>query len=116
MFHYPVNNKKLFCFPIILVGLLDLATTVTGLTFFGATEVNPLLSSLTQARMPLLIGLKITATLLTALIFYKGASIAAASTNPSSPNIRFLKIAHFTSLTLLALIVTNNIITLSQLA
>jgi hypothetical protein len=116
MLHYPINNKALFCFPVILMGFLDLATTVIGIVFFGATEVNPLFSGLTQTNMLIFIGIKLFTVLLTGFLFYKGASITQVGYGGESLSTRFLEIGYLTSLTLLTFIVTNNVLTILQLA
>jgi hypothetical protein len=112
---YPINNKALFCFPVILIGFLDLATTVIGVTFYGAREVNPLFSGLTETNILIFIGIKSSAVFLTGFLFYEGASIAKISPSGSRLGIRFLEIGYFVSLTLLTFIVTNNIFTIFQL-
>ena len=113
---YPINYKALFCLPVVLIGFLDLATTVVGIIFFGATEINPLFSGLTQINMVVFIGIKSSTILLTGFLFYKGASVAERSICSSSLGVRFLKIGYIGSLILLGLVVTNNILTIFQLA
>ena len=110
-----INNKSLFCFPVISIGFLDLVTTVAGILFFGATEVNPLLSGLTQTNMAIFIGIKSSTVLLTGFLFYKGASMAEKSLDKSNIGMRILKIGYLLVLLLLTLVVTNNILTIFQL-
>ena len=116
MSNQTVNRKGIFCFTTVFLGLLDLATTVVGVVFFGAAEVNPLFSGLTQTSMTFLAGIKSSAVLLTGFLFYKGASIAESSVGTSSLGMRFLDIGFFASLTFLTVVVTNNIVTIFQLA
>jgi hypothetical protein len=113
---YPIDNKALFCFPAILIGFLDLATTVVGIIFFGATEINALFLGLTQNNMVIFIGIKSSTILLTGFLFYKGASVAEKSIGSSRLGVRFLKIGYLMSIILLMLVVTNNILTIIQLA
>jgi hypothetical protein len=101
---------------LILIGFLDLATTVVGVVFFGAAEVNPLFSGLTQTNMLIFIGIKSSTILLIGVLFYKGASVAEMSFGSSSLGMRFLEVGYLASLTLLTLIVTNNILTIFPLA
>ena len=112
----PTNNKALFFFPTIIIGFLDLVTTVVAIAFFSAAEVNPLFSSLTQTNMEIYIGIKSSTILLTGFLFYKGASFAEGSVRSSSLGVRFLKIGYLISLILLMLVVANNILTIFQLA
>jgi hypothetical protein len=113
---YRVNKKVIFCFTIILMGFLDLLTTVVGIVFFGATEVNPLFSSLTQASTFFFIGIKTSAVLLSGFLFYKGASITELSAAGPRLETRILEIGYFAALTFLTYVVINNIVTISQLA
>jgi hypothetical protein len=100
---------------VVLIGFLDLATTIVGI-ILGAAEVNPLFSGLTQTNMALFIGIKSSTILLTGFIFYKGASVAERSVGNSSLGVRFLKIGYLASLIFLLLVVMNNLIAISQLA
>jgi len=113
---YLISNKALFCFPLILIGFLDLVTTIVGVAFFGATEVNPLFSGLIQTNIMLFLVIKASTVMLTGVLFYKGASIAETSHDGPNYGPRFLEIGYFTSLTLLTFIAANNILTIFQLA
>ena len=106
------NKKVIFCLALLLMGFLDLFTTVAGVLFFGAVEVNPLLSGLTQTNMLLFIGVKILTVLFLGLIFYSGGRIIESHGDISSLGIRFFDLGYFTSLTVLTVIVTNNVMTL----
>jgi hypothetical protein len=100
---------------MLLMGFLDLVITIVGMVFFGAVEVNPLLSGLTQTSILFLVGIKSSAVLFTGFLFYKGASIAELSVGASSLGIRFLEFGYFASLTFLTIVVANNIVTIFQL-
>jgi hypothetical protein len=65
-------RKELFlCIILISLGLADWLTTIIGVTNFGATETNPLLSTLTQSNLLAFSIIKISATLLIGGLFYK---------------------------------------------
>jgi hypothetical protein len=112
---YPINNKALFLFPVVLIGFLDLATTIVGI-FFGAVEANPFFSGLTQTNMGIFIGIKSSTILLTGFMFYKAASVAERSDGSSSLGLSFLRIGYLVALILLVFIVTNNVLTIFQCA
>ena len=112
----PTNNKALFFFPTIIIGFLDLVTTVVGIAFFSAAEVNPLFSSLTQTNMEIYIGIKSSTILLTGFLFYKGACIAERSVGSSRLGLHSLKICYLLSLVFLIMVVANNILVIFQLA
>ena len=100
---------------IILMGFLDWLTTVTGVLFFGATEVNPLLSGLTRSSMILFSAIKLSAVVLAGFTFYKAAAITRLTTTDWHFTKRFLDGG--CSLTFLALttVVANNMITVFRL-
>jgi len=109
-------KKELFFFSaIIAMGLLDWLTTVTGVLFTGAKEVNPLLSALTQSNMLLFSLVKLSAVVLIGLAFYKAASISNRSASDWHLTKRFLDGGY--SLTFLAItaVVANNMITIFRL-
>ena len=110
---YPINNKALFFFPVVLIGFLDLATTIIGI-FLGAVEANPFFSGLTQTNMGVFIGIKSSTILLTGILFYKAAGVTERSDGSSSLGLRFLKIGYLVALILLVFVVTNNILTIFQ--
>lgn len=109
------KKELLFFSAIMIMGFLDWLTTVTGVLFFGATEVNPLLSGITKSSMVLFSAVKLSAVVLAGFVFYKAAVI---STTPSTNwhfATRFVDGGY--SLTLLALtaVVVNNLITVFKL-
>jgi hypothetical protein len=93
------------------VGFIDWLTTVSGVLFFGATEVNPLLFGLTRSSMILFSLVKLSAVALIGFAFYKAATISK-TTNSWHFTKKFLYTGY--SLTLLALtaVVTSNITTI----
>ena len=103
------RNELFPCMILISLGLADWLTTIIGITNFGATETNPLLSTLTQSNLLGFSIMKISAALLIGGLFYKASQIET-----STPNFqlgkRFLKSGYFLSLTLLTVVVINNIV------
>jgi len=91
------------------MGIADWLTTIVGITNFGATETNPLLSTLTQSNLLAFSIIKLSATLLIGAIFYKAAQIKTPTANYQLGK-RFLQSGYFLSLTMLTVVVTNNVI------
>jgi hypothetical protein len=109
-------KKELLVFSaIVLMGFLDWLTTMTGVLFFGATEVNPLLAGLTKSSMVLFSAVKISAVVIAGFTFYKLTAFSRPTTNDWHFTSRFLDGGY--SLTFLALtaVVANNMITLIRL-
>jgi hypothetical protein len=110
-----LKKELVFFSAIITVGFLDWLTTVTGVLFTGATEVNPLLSGLTRSSMLLFSLVKLSAVVLIGFAFYKAAAISTRLTSDWHFTKRFLDGGY--SLTFLAItaIVANNMITIFRL-
>jgi hypothetical protein len=49
---------------IILLGSIDCATTVIGVTYFGAAELNPFMTGIVSSSIAAFLALKISATFL----------------------------------------------------
>jgi hypothetical protein len=110
-----LKKELVFFSAIILLGFLDWLTTVTGVLFFGAAEVNPLLSGLTRSSMLLFSVVKLSAVVLIGFAFYKAAAISKSTTNDWHFPGRLLDGGY--SLTFLALtaVVANNMIAIFRL-
>ena len=104
---------ELFLFSaIILLGFLDWLTTVTGLFFFGATEVNPLLSGLTKSNMILFSFVKLSAAIFIGLALHKAAVINKSGTETCVFQSRFLYGGYSLTFLMLTAVVGSNVITL----
>jgi hypothetical protein len=103
-----LKRELLFFCAIVLVGLLDWLTTVMGVCFFGAREINPLFSGLARSNMLFFSAVKLSAVTIAGFAFYKAAAISSLSGLHLSR--RFLDGGY--SLTVLAVTITvaNNIL------
>jgi hypothetical protein len=111
-----VKKEVLFAATIILIGTLDWLTTILGVMFFGATETNPLLASLTQTNMLIFSAVKLLAITLTGLAFYK-AEIKVKITSQISPFAKtFLHSGYAISLLTLTVVVLNNFAAIVKVA
>jgi hypothetical protein len=95
---------------IILLGFLDWLTTVTGMFFYGAAEVNPLLSGLTRSSMILFSVVKLSAVVLIGFTFYKAAAISKSGTNDWHFTKRFLYGGYSLTFFALTAVVASNMI------
>ena len=71
-----MKKDILFFSMLILVGLMDWLTTVIGITFFGATETNPILAGLASSNMLLMSVIKLIAVVGAGLAFYKAIGLS----------------------------------------
>jgi hypothetical protein len=107
-----VKKEVLLCTTLITIGTLDWLTTLVGVMFFGATETNPLLTNLTQTNILLFSTIKLTAIMLTGLLFYK-AEIKTKLTAQISPfTKKFLNSGYVIALFFLMVAVLNNFATI----
>ena len=111
-----LKKELLFCFALILMGMLDWATTVTGTLCFGAVEINPLFAELTETNILLFSVIKLTIVVLTGFLFYKADKIAEMLKSNSHIGKRVLESGYAISLMALTVAVTNNIITVARVA
>ena len=54
---------------LALMGYMDCLTTVIGIMYFGAVELNPLISGIVSTNLSAFVALKITSTVTVCLIF-----------------------------------------------
>jgi len=111
-----LKKELLFCFALILMGMLDWVTTVTGTLCFGAVEINPLFAELTETNILLFSVIKLTIVVLTGFLFYKADKIAEMLKSNSHIGKRVLESGYAISLMALTVAVTNNIITVARVA
>src|SRR3990170_7498498 len=54
----------------ILIGSIDWLTTIIGISYFGAVESNPFMADMTRTSLVTFTAVKLTTTVLVALLFY----------------------------------------------
>jgi hypothetical protein len=109
------KKELIFFTTIIVLGFLDWLTTITGVVYFGATELNPLIASLTQTNPLAFSAVKLTAITVVAYAFCKAANITAHKSIDWSFTKRFLNMGYLVTFSMLTLVVSSNVLTLSGL-
>ena len=61
---YALKSEVFPSFFLILLGTIDSITTVIGVLYFGAAEINPLMTGIVNTNIIAFLVLKISATLL----------------------------------------------------
>ncbi len=102
------KKDLMFFSGIILIGLVDWLTTVIGVAFFGATEVNPLLSGLTRSSMVLFSAVKLSAVVSGGFLFYKAVALSKPATIGWDFTSRFLDGGFLLTFLMLIGVVANN--------
>jgi hypothetical protein len=111
-----VKKEVLFCTTLILIGTVDWLTTIIGVVFFGATETNPLLAGLTQSNMLIFSAVKLSAVILTGLVFYKAETKTKISNQVSPFAKNLLTSGYVISLFTLTALVANNVTAIAKIA
>jgi len=106
------RQENLFFSGIVLVGLLDWATTITGIVFCGATEANPFISGLTKSSLILFSAVKLLAVAFVGLAFYKASSICQLAKQGWHFTKRLLYAGFIITFVALAAVVTSNMLSI----
>ena len=98
----------------VLVGCMDWLTTIIGIAYFGAVESNPFMAGMTRASLVAFSAVKLTTTVLVALLFYKADKTLLGARDKSSRSFVFarvtLKAAYVIATVLLLAAVLNNLL------
>jgi hypothetical protein len=101
---------------IIIMGTIDCVTTILGVLYHGATELNPLMVGIVSTNITAFLIVKLAATMIAASAF-----IVANRTLMKTPNkgtrtfiysSKIIKIASAGLLVFLAIVITNNLLVL----
>jgi hypothetical protein len=103
-----IKKSWIFFFALVLIGFLDWLTTIFGITYFGASETNPLLVDLVSSNIMVFSAVKLFAVVTGGLAFYKAVGLSTDFNRGFTK--RFLDVGF--SLTFLALVVVvfNNLV------
>ena len=104
--------------PLAFMGFMDCLTTVIGILYFGAVELNPLLAGVVSTNLPAFVVLKLTTTVFVCLIFLQVEKILMQSKDKSSKAFSrtqiLLKAASVGVIAFLFVVVANNLLVLSH--
>jgi hypothetical protein len=92
------------------MGFLDWLTTVLGVLYFGAMEINPLFAGIIGSNILVFSGIKLSTAVLIGFLFYKGYTIGKMPGINLHLGKLFLGSGYFASLMALTVVVANNII------
>jgi hypothetical protein len=102
---------------LALMGSMDCITTVIGILYFGAVELNPLIANVVSTNLPAFVALKLTTTIFVCLIFVQAEKILMKTQDKTSKAFvwahRTLKLAYAGVIVFLVVVVVNNSIVLA---
>jgi membrane protein DedA with SNARE-associated domain len=101
---------------LIFMGSMDCLTTVIGTLYYDTRELNPVLAGLVSSNLPAFVTVKLTATVAVGLIFILAQKTLMRTPNKNSASfkiaLQILRIAYFSIILFLAIVVTNNLLVL----
>jgi len=100
------------------MGYVDWLTTIIGIAYFGAVEVNPFLAELTRTNLVAFTALKLTAAMFVGLLSYQGERMLQKLKNTNSKyflRARFaLRAGYIIVSTVLLFTILNNLIVVAK--
>lgn len=99
------------------MGSMDWLTTIIGIGYFGAVEVNPFLSEIARTNLPAFTVIKLGTAFFVAFLFNQAEKTLYRAQNQKSRAfmvVRYtLKAAYIASITFLLVAVLNNVLTVA---
>jgi hypothetical protein len=88
---YALKSEVFPSFFLILLGTIDAITTVVGVLYFGAAEINPLMTGIVNTNIIAFLVLKVSATLLIGFTYVLAKRTLIKTFNKET---RFFKISN----------------------
>ena len=103
---------------IAFVGYLDWLTTIIGIVYFGAVEVNPLFANMTRTNLAAFTAIKLDATIFMGVLCYLGEKMLQRLRDKNSksyvPSRIILRGGYLVTITVLLITVLNNLIVVAE--
>ncbi len=113
---YMLRRESLTSFLLVLMGSIDCLTTVIGVLYFGAVELNPFMAGIVSTNIGAFLVVKLAATILIAFTYILANKTLMKTQNKSTKSFKysckFLKVAYAGILAFLVIVVANNLIIL----
>ena len=103
-------------FLLVAMGLADCLTTVLGVSFSGASELNPVMAGVVNTNIEAFVAVKIAASIIIALTYVLASKMLTHSPTETSKLFKFsnvvLKIGYGGILAFFCVVVLNNLVVL----
>ena len=110
---YALNAEVFPSFLIVLMGSIDAITTVIGVLYFGAAELNPFMTGIVDTSIIAFLALKIAATFLIGFTYIVAKRTLNKTLNKESRAFRYsnrlMKVAYAGLMVFLIIVVINNL-------
>lgn len=110
-----LKTELLPSFLLVILGSLDCLTTIIGITFAGAKEMNPFMVGIANSNIGAFLAIKIAATFVVAfsyIVARQVLSTADKKTKIFQYSSKLLKIVYAGLLVFLVIVVVNNLLVL----
>jgi hypothetical protein len=111
---HAIKTDLLPSFVLVLMGAMDCLTTVVGVIYFGAVELNPILSGVVQSSIVAFMVLKLTATLCIASTYILAKRMLNKTADKTTNSFRlsniFVKSSYTGLVVFLLMVVANNLV------
>ena len=101
---------------LILMGSIDCLTTVVGILYSGAKELNPLMAGIASTNIGAFLAVKIAATLLIAFTYVLANRTLTNTPNKSSKSFKYsyklVRLAYVGIMIFMTIVVANNLLVL----
>ncbi len=111
-----LKTEVIPCFLLIFMGSIDCLTTVVGVLYSGATELNPFMAGIVNTNIGAFLVVKIVATIFIAFTYFLANRTLTKTQNKSSKSFKysyqFLKVAYVGIMVFMVMVVANNLLIL----
>lgn len=110
---YALKSDVFPSFMLILMGSIDCLTTVIGVLYFGAAELNPLMTGIVSTNIAAFLALKISSTFLIGLTYILAKRSLNRTLNKESKSFKYsnnlLKVVYAGLMIFLFIVIVNNV-------
>jgi membrane protein DedA with SNARE-associated domain len=111
-----IKTEAIPSFLLVLMGTIDCLTTVIGVVYSGASELNPIMAGIVSTNIGAFLAVKILGTILIALTYVIANKALMKSQNKTTKSFKIscklLKVGYGGIITFLCIVVANNLIIL----
>jgi hypothetical protein len=111
---YVLKTEILPSFLLIIMGSIDCLTTVIGILYSGASEVNPLMAGIVNTNIGAFLVVKLAATMFIASSYILANKILNKTQNKTSKSYKYsrklLRVGYVGTVVFLFIVVTNNLL------
>jgi hypothetical protein len=103
---------------LVLMGYMDWLTTMIGIVYFGAVEVNPFFADIVRTNLVAFTAIKLTTTIFVGLLYYVGDRMLMRLKDKESKSFLFarvtLRVGYVVITAVLLSAILNNIIVIGK--